>query len=80
MVGKVKEIYIPQENNNGRVISYLDSQKVGFKVIVDEKEMDIVVNQNNDNAIIHVGDLVNIEKIHSDNGMKYFISKIEEDE
>lgn len=80
MVGKVKEIYIPQENNNGRVISYLDSQKVGFKVIVDEKETDIVVNQNNDNAIIHVGDLVNIEKIHSDNGMKYFISKIEEDE
>ena len=80
MVGKVKEIYIPQENNNGRVISYLDSQKVGFKVIVDEKETDIVVNQNNDNAIIHVGDLVNIEEIHSDNGMKYFISKIEEDE
>jgi len=80
MIGKVKEIYIPQENNNGRMVSYLDSQKVGFKVVVDENEMDIVVNQNNDNAIIHVGDLVNIEEINGDSGMKYFISKIEEDE
>ena len=80
MIGKVKEIYIPNENNNGRIVSYLDSQKVGFKVVVDENEMDIVVNQNNDNAIIHVGDLVNIEEINGDNGMKYFISKIEEDE
>ena len=80
MIGKVKEVYIPNENNNGRVISYLDSQKVGFKVIVDDNEMDIVVNQNNDNAVIHVGDLVNVEEINGDNGMKYFISKIEEDE
>ena len=80
MIGKVKEIYIPRENNNGRIVSYLDSQKVGFKVVVDENEMDIVVNQNNDNAIIHVGDLVNIEEITSDNSIKYFISKIEEDE
>lgn len=80
MIGKVKEVYIPNENNNGRIVSYLDSQKVGFKVVVDENEMDIVVNQNNDNAIIHVGDLVNIEEINCDNSMKYFISKIEEDE
>lgn len=80
MIGKVKEVYIPNENNNGRIVSYLDSQKVGFKVIVDEKEMDIVVNQNNDNAVIHVGDLVNIEEINGDDGIKYFISKIEEDE
>lgn len=80
MIGKVKKIYIPNENNNGRIVSYLDSQKVGFKIIVDEKEVDIVVNQNNDNAVIHVGDLVNIEEINGDNSMKYFISKIEEDE
>lgn len=80
MIGKVKEIYIPNENNNGRIVSYLDSQKVGFKVIVDENEMDIVVNQNNDNAIIHVGDLVNIEEMNGNNSIKYFISKIEEDE
>ena len=80
MIGKVKEVYIPNENNNGRIVSYLDSQKVGFKVVVDENEMDIVVNQNNDNAIIHVGDLVNIEEINCDNSMKYFISKIEENE
>lgn len=80
MIGKVKEIYIPQENNNCRIVSYLDSQKVGFKVVVDENEMDIVVNQNNDNAVIHVGDLVSIEEINGDNSIKYFISKIEEDE
>lgn len=80
MIGIVKEIYIPQENNNGRVVSYLDSQKVGFKVLVDGNEMDIIVNQNNDNAIIHVGDFINIEEINGDNSMKYFISKIEEDE
>ena len=80
MIGKIKEIYIPNENNNGRIVSYLDSQKVGFKVIIDDNEMDIVVNQNNDNAVIHVGDLVNIKEINGDNGMKYFISKIEEDE
>lgn len=80
MIGKVKEIYIPEETNNGRIVSYLDSQKVGFKVIVDEKEMNIVVNQNNDNTVIHVGDLVNIEEINGVNGIKYFISKIEEDE
>ena len=80
MIGKVKEIYIPKEINNGRIVSYLDSQKVGFKVIVDNNEMDIVVNQNNDNAVIHVGDLVSIEEINGNNGIKYFISKIEEDE
>ena len=80
MIGKVKEIYIPEEINNGRIVSYLDSQKVGFKIIVDDDEMDIVVNQNNDNAMIHVDDLVSIEEINGTNGIKYFISKIEEDE
>ena len=75
MIGIVKEIYIPNETNNGRNISYLDSKKVGFKLIVEEKEVNIVVNQNNDNALIHVGDEVLIERINNQDN--YFVSKVE---
>ena len=75
MIGIVKEIYIPNETNNERNISYLDSKKVGFKVIIEEKEIDLIVNQNNDNALIHVGDEVLIERLNNQDN--YFISKVE---
>lgn len=80
MIGKVIKIYIPQELNNGRRINYLDSNKIGFKISVNNIEMNLILNQNNDNAMIHVNDLVNIEVIKSDGKDNFFISKVNGDE
>ena len=76
MIGRVIEIYIPEEYNNGRKISYLDSNKIGFKVEINNQVKNIIVRQNDDNSLIHVGDLVNIKMINIENKDNYFIYKL----
>ena len=76
MIGRVIEIYIPEDYNNGRKISYLDSNKVGFKVEINHQIKDFIVRQNNDNSLIHVDDLVKIEMVNIENKDNYFVYKL----
>ena len=57
LTGKVIEVFIPDENE---VI--LGSNKIGFKVKLDEGEITIIEEQNLYNSKILKGDLVSITK------------------
>lgn len=59
-IGKVIEIYIPDEYKNGELLDIMDRNLLGFKVIMDSGIRDIVVKSNYDNAKITKGKLVEV--------------------
>ena len=59
-IGKVIEIYIPDEYKNGELLDIMDRTLLGFKVIMDNEIRDIVVKSNYDNAKITKGKLVEV--------------------
>ena len=61
-IGKVIEIFIPEEYKNGRLIDIMDSNKIGFKVQLEDELIEIVEEQDEFNANIMKNDLVMITK------------------
>lgn len=61
-IGKVIEVFIPTEYNNGRLIDIMDSNKIGFKVQLEDELIEIVEEQDEFNANIMKNDLVMITK------------------
>ncbi len=59
-IGKVIEIYIPDEYKNGELLDIMDRTLLGFKVMTDNGIRDIVVKSNYDNAKITKGKLVEV--------------------
>ena len=59
-IGKVIEVYIPDEYKNGELLDIMDRTLLGFKVIMDSGIRDIVVKSNYDNAKITKGKLVEV--------------------
>ena len=59
-IGKVIEIYIPDEYKNGELLDIMDRTLLGFKVMMDSGIRDIVVKSNYDNAKITKGKLVEV--------------------
>lgn len=59
-IGKVIEVYIPDEYKNGELLDIMDRNLLGFKVIMDSGIRDIVVKSNYDNAKITKGKLVEV--------------------
>lgn len=59
-IGKVIEIYIPDEYKNGELLDIMDRNLLGFKVMTDNGIRDIVVKSNYDNAKITKGKLVEV--------------------
>lgn len=59
-IGKVIEVYIPDEYKNGELLDIMDRNLLGFKVIMDSGICDIVVKSNYDNAKITKGKLVEV--------------------
>lgn len=53
-LGKVIEVFIPNEK--------IDSNKIGFKVMLDTKIIEIMQDQNEENTNIYRDDLVVITK------------------
>ncbi len=54
-IGKVIEVFIPNGEN-------IDSNKIGFKVMLDTKMLEIIQEQNEENTNIFRDDLVVITK------------------
>ena len=72
MIGIVKEVFIPEEYNGNTLLDTMNSDKIGFKVEVYDKEITIIEKQNNYNANIHKNDKVRIvEDLSTD---RYIIS------
>lgn len=59
-IGKVVEVYIPDEYKNGELLDIMDRNLLGFKVMTDNGIRDIVVKSNYDNAKITKGKLVEV--------------------
>ena len=70
-VGKVIEVYIPEQYKNGGLLDVMDRTNIGFKVITDGGIKDIVLESNELNSKIMKNDLVLI--IEQDISGKHFI-------
>lgn len=55
-IGKVIEVFIPEDND------VINSTKIGFKVKIDDEIIQIIEEQNKDNCNIFRDDLVKVTK------------------
>ena len=62
IIGKVIEIYIPEQYKNNNLLDVMDRTNIVFKVITDEGLKVITVEQNEENATIMKNDLVEISE------------------
>lgn len=68
-IGKVIDVYIPTEHKNGMLIDPMDSSFIGFKIMLSDGVIDVVLKDNKINADIYKDDLVLI-KTKIKNGKK----------
>lgn len=57
-IGKVIDIYIPEQYKNGNLLDVMDRTNICFKVMTDVGIKEIILKQNNFNAGIMKNDLV----------------------
>lgn len=69
-IGKVIEVYIPDQYKNGSLLDVMDRTNIGFKVMIDNKIRNIELEQNEFNANIMKDDTVLI--IDKDRAGKHF--------
>lgn len=70
-IGKVIEVYIPEQYKNDRLLDVMDRTNIGFKVKTDGGVKDIVLEANELNSKIMKNDLVLI--VEQDISGKHFI-------
>ena len=72
-IGKVKEVFIPEEYQNATLIDVMDSTKIGFKVMLDNNNQIITVifKQNEFNSEIFKDDVV---RLIQDDKSKEFVA------
>lgn len=61
-IGKVIEVFIPEEYKGDRLIDVMDSNKIGFKVMLEDEVIEVIEEQNEYNVKIMKNDLVVITK------------------
>jgi len=61
-IGKVIDVFIPEEYNKGRLIDVMDSTKIGFKIMIEDEIIEIIEEQDEYNAEIQIDDIVVITK------------------
>lgn len=57
-IGKVIEVFIPEQYKNGNLLDVMDRTNIGFKVKTNNGIKDIIVEQNELNAKIMKNDMV----------------------
>lgn len=57
-LGKVIEVFIPQEYKDNKLIDVMDTKNIGFKVITDNGIKEIIQEQNEFNSNIMKNDIV----------------------
>ena len=58
--GKVIEVYIPEQYKNGALLDVMDRTNVTFKIMTNNGLKEVMVEQNEENAMIMKNDLVEI--------------------
>lgn len=62
MIGIVKDVFIPDEYNNGVKVDILKVSKIGFKILVDGNLLEVIQKQDSNNCYIHREDRVMVIK------------------
>ncbi len=62
LIGKVVEVFIPEEYIGDRKIDVMDSKKIGFKVMLENGLIEIIQEDNDKNCDIYREDLVVITR------------------
>ena len=57
-LGKVIEVFIPQEYKNNKLIDVMDVKNIGFKVMTEDGIKEIIQEQNEFNSNIMKNDIV----------------------
>lgn len=57
-IGKVIEVFIPQQYRNGILLDVMDRTNIGFKVMINNGIREIIVESNEFNAKIMKNDIV----------------------
>lgn len=60
VIGKVVEVYIPEQYKSGDLLDIMDRTNIGFKVMTDEGIKVIEMEQDEENSHIMKNDLVEI--------------------
>lgn len=60
VIGKVLEVYIPEQYKSGDLLDVMDRTNIGFKVMTDEGIKVIEMEQDEENSHIMKNDLVEI--------------------
>ena len=60
IIGKVIEVYIPEQYKNKNLLDVMDRNLIGFKVMTEEGLKVVETEQNEENAAIMKKDIVEI--------------------
>lgn len=68
-IGKVIEVFVPEQYKNGNLLDVMDRTNIGFKVMTDNGIREFIVEDNEFNARIMKNNLVTIieQTIHGKN-------------
>ncbi len=59
-IGKVIEVFVPEQYKNGNLLDVMDRKNIGFKVMTDNGIREFIVEDNEFNARIMKNNLVTI--------------------
>lgn len=57
-IGKVIEVFVPEQYNNGNLLDVMDRTNIGFKVETNDGIKEVILEQDEFNAEIMKNDLV----------------------
>ena len=60
LIGKIIEVYIPEQYKNNILLDVMDRTNLGFKIMTENGIRDVIVESNELNARIMKNDLVTI--------------------
>ncbi|MBE6153851.1 MAG: hypothetical protein E7166_06485 [Firmicutes bacterium] len=61
-IGKVLKVFIPKEYKNNQLLDEINSNKIGFKVMLEDGIIEIIQEQNEQNSAIMKNDLILITR------------------
>lgn len=62
MLGKILDVYLPNEYKDNKLLDIMDRTKIGFKIKTKDEVLKIILDNNDNNSKIMKDDFVIIRK------------------
>ncbi len=62
MLGKILDVYLPNEYKDNKLLDIMDRTKIGFKIKTKDEVLEIILDNNDNNSKIMKDDFVIIRK------------------